>query len=216
MSSAFDQIEKFEMTVGLPKGFYHSLLKESDWGFIIKLHSLFEASATHILNLRIGDGCLEEALSYIDFSHSKYGKTKLLRKLGALNANQAKFLQWLSEIRNKMVHQVENVLFDLKNFVDSLDNNQKNGFCNKIGYSSGDEIPIANTKVPRNQFILENPKLSIWLTASDVLACICLEEEFVELDKQKNELTNREINFVRRIFNLSPLIEEVNQGKNGT
>ena len=35
---------------GLPRDFYLKLLDEPDWGFVIKLHSLFEAAATHILS----------------------------------------------------------------------------------------------------------------------------------------------------------------------
>jgi len=33
----------------LPDDFYNNLLKEDDWSFVIKLHSLIEASVTHLL-----------------------------------------------------------------------------------------------------------------------------------------------------------------------
>jgi hypothetical protein len=216
MNSPFDQILKFETTIGLPKGFYYSLLKESDWGFIIKLHSLFEASASHVLSLQLGNGCLEEAFSHLDFSHSKYGKTKLLKNLGAINSEQAKFLRWLSEIRNEMVHKIKNVSFDFELEVSSYNKDKQKSFCNTVGYISDGNITISNITVPRDQFILENPKLSVWLTASDVLACICLEEEYVELDRQKRELEIREINLAKKIRDMASLVKETKKGADET
>ena len=201
----FEEIARFERRVGLPSRFYLGLLEESDWGFVIKLHSLFEGAATHVLNLRLGSGKLESALAHLDFSDTRYGKSRLLLDLGIFSKEQYTFLRRLSEIRNLLVHQVKNVSFSFENYIGSLDNNQFRSLCDQIGYNTRDQICIQDLTIPRNQFIRENTKLVIWLTASDILGCLLLEEKLVDLETQKNELEARELAFARRIQDMYTL-----------
>lgn len=206
MTNAFKEITKFEEMFNLPKKFYLNLLEEQDWGFIIKLHSLFEGAATHVLNLRLGEGKIEPALSALEFGHEKYGKVTLLSNLGILNSNQVKFLRLLSELRNKLVHNIQNVSFSLTEYLNSIDKNQKKSFCERIGYNCNDPIKVSDKSVPRNKFIIENPKLSIWLTASDVLACLRIEEELVSLDRDKLKLNQETLGFAKKIIDMNALM----------
>src|SRR5688572_2981213 len=98
----FADISAFESQLGLPVGFYDKLLQEDDWSFIIKLNALFEAAATHILVVRLKAPELADALANLDFAHGKYGKLVLLRKLDAINKDQATLLRMLAELRNSL------------------------------------------------------------------------------------------------------------------
>jgi len=210
-SEVFEEIAKFERRLGLPAQFYLSLLEEADWGFVIKLHSLFEGAATHVLSLRLGSGKLEAALAHLDFSDTKYGKSRLLLDLGILAKDQYTFLRKLSELRNLLVHQVRNVAFSFEQHVASLDPNQLKSFCDQIGYNTRDHITIEAVVVARNQFIRENAKLTIWLTGSDILGCLLVEEQFVELEANEKQLKAQELAFARRIDDMYALIPLVSR-----
>jgi len=209
MDDSLKEIAQFEKKFNLPDNFYLNLLKEQDWGFVIKLHSLFEGASTHVLNLRLGDGKIESALSYLDFGHTKYGKVKLLSKLSLINSQQSSFLRLLAELRNELVHRIENVTFSFQEYLKIVDENKRKSFCERVGYNCNDPIPIAGKKVPRNKFILENPKLSIWLTASDVLASLRVEEEFVKLEEEKRKFELEKLEFSKKIADMNDLIVQV-------
>lgn len=185
MTEIFDEVAAIERRLGLPTGFYQSLLAESDWAFVIKLHALFEAVATHTLVIKLGHDSLEESLSRIELSDSRYGKAKLLRDLGAITGEQAGFIRFLSEIRNKLVHRIENVGFLFEAHVADLDSNQRARFVQWAGLGVRDEIQLRDKTVAKRDFVLQNPKLSIWMTASEVVACLRLEEEFADLERQE-------------------------------
>lgn len=209
MSEVFLEIAKFEQRLGLPSRFYLDLLKESDWGFVVKLHSLFEGAATHILSMRLGGGKIESALAKIDFGNANFGKSRLLRDLGIITQDQYNFLRLLSELRNNVVHRIQNVQFSFENHLNSMDKNQFKAFCSRVGYNTKDQIKIGDTTVPRNQFLRENTRLSVWLTASDILGCILVEEQFVQLKDQQRKLEQEELAFSRSIRDFLPLISQV-------
>jgi hypothetical protein len=198
VNSPFDRIRQFEEQVGLPENLFLYLPNEDDWSFVIKLHALFEGAATHVLSIRIGGGCLEEELSHLDFAHPRFGKTRLLRRLGVINAPQAKFLQLLSETRNRLVHSVQNVAFSFDEHVEAMDENQFAAFCDKVALGQSGPVSIHDKEIPRHQFVSENPKLCIWLAASDVLACICVEEDFAEIEERQRSMERAQIEFYER------------------
>ena len=212
MDDAFKEIARFEKKFKLPISFYLKLLDEHDWGFVSKLHSLFEGAATHILNRRLGEGIIELALSHLDFGHTKYRKVTLLSNLDILNSKQVSFLQLLTELRNKLVHRIENVAFSFEDYLRGFDKNKKKSFCDRIGYNCNDPILVAGQKISRNEFIIANPKLSIWLTASDVLACLRVEEEFVNLEKDKRKLELEKLEFAQKINDMNDLIIRILAG----
>lgn len=206
MDQVFQEIARFEQRLGLPAKFYSSLLEETDWGFIIKLHSLFEAAATHVLSIRLGCGRIENAIAHVEFGNPKFGKCRLLLDLGVLTNNQYVFLGLLSELRNRLVHRVQNVSFSFDSFLSGLDKNQLKSFCDKAGYNTPESIELGEIRIARNQFIRENAKLTLWLTSSDILGCILVEERFAELEEQQRELEKRELDLARSIRDLTPLL----------
>ncbi|QCF26718.1 hypothetical protein [Hydrocarboniclastica marina] len=214
MSSVQGEIQAFEEKMGLPKDFYMSLLSEGDWSFLIKLHALFEAAASHILTIRLGNGRLEGPFSYLELSNKNYGKATLLKELGAITGDQKKFIQALSELRNQLVHKIGNVAFSLDEHVERMNKDQLKSFASKFGHTFDDPMSIQGQSVSRVKFVKENPKLAIWVTASDVLACILVEETFAEVEKAKRELLERQAHMSTKIFESLSLFKSTVQTEN--
>lgn len=177
----FADVAQFEKQLGLPEGFYDRLLKEDDWSFVIKLNALFEAATTHILVVRLQAPELEEALAHLDFAHSKYGKVVLLRKLEAITKEQAALLRMIAELRNDLVHDVSSVGFSFSAYVSSLDENQLERLIRAFGRGVADPVPIAKKNIPRKDFVKSNPKIALWITSIEVLACLYLEKAMTDL-----------------------------------
>ncbi|RQW68679.1 hypothetical protein EBB56_21400 [Halomonas sp. YLB-10] len=196
MAEIFEDIKQFEERLELPNDFYLQLLKEDDWSFVIKLSALVEAGCTHILAHKLRNPELEDSFAYLEQCNSKVGRVVLLRKLGAINNEQAKILNSLAALRNNLAHKVSNVNFTFSEFTDSLDKNQRKNYVRDFGHGLKDEIDFGDVKVEKHTFVLENPKISMWLTLSEVLACLYLEIEVTEF-RIKAEILEQYVNLTR-------------------
>lgn len=177
----FEDIRKFEQKLGLPKDFYNHLLQEDDWSFVVKLNALFEGATTHVLTTRLHAPKLVDAFAHLDQLNSKVGKVALLRELGAITSEQSALLRQLGELRNELAHNIKNVRFSFSSYVSSRDTNQLAKLVKVFGHGVTEIIEIESLKIPREQFVRENPKLALWLTSAEVLACLYLEFEVADL-----------------------------------
>ena len=166
------EIKQLEKNIGLSTGYYSKLLSEDDWSFTIKLSALFEAVATEALSIKFGDSRVTESLSYLEYANPKSGKIVFLEKLGVITKEQFKFLKKLAELRNKLVHTISSTNFCFNDYIEDLDKNQKNNFVEIYGLGINKELKIKGHSLTSKDFILENPKISIWITAKEILACI--------------------------------------------
>ena len=182
MSSEIQQkVDEFEERLGLPQGFYTHLLKEDDWSFVIKISALIEAACTHILSYKFRHPELEDNFSYLEQGNRKVGRVALLKKSDALYDDQAKVLFSLAELRNSLAHNVKNTNFNFDEYIESLDKNQKKKFVNEFGSGIKDEIVVGEVIVKKATFVLENPKLAIWLTCHEIIACLYIEIERTDI-----------------------------------
>lgn len=179
--SLFDQVLRFEKQLGLPKGFYERLLREDDWSFVIKLSALFEGACTHVLTTRLHAPKLVDAFAHLDLLNSKVGKVALLRELDAVSPEQASIIRHVGELRNMLAHNVRNVSFSFTEHVAHLDKNQIDKLTKNFGNGLYETLEIGDQCVTREKFVQENPKLSLWLTAAEVIACLYLEFKVAEL-----------------------------------
>ena len=179
--SLFDQVRRFETRLGLPKDFYEQLLREDDWSFVIKLSALFEGACTHVLTTRLHAPNLVDAFAHLDLLNSKVGKVALLRELDAVTPEQASIIRHVGELRNMLAHNVRNVRFSFTEHVANLDRNQLDKLVKNFGNGLYETIEIGDQSVTRERFVRENPKLSLWLTAAEVIACLYLEFKVSEL-----------------------------------
>lgn len=112
-------IRGYETQLGIPDHFIVRLLREpDDWSFVIKLHGLLEGGlARKLLELFEKPG-LEKPFRKIQM-RTLIG---LADGLGALTKRSITFLEALSELRNKLVHDVANVTFRLQAWATEADN----------------------------------------------------------------------------------------------
>jgi hypothetical protein len=167
---ALENIQNLVEKLGLQKEFFLKLSGEDDWSFLIKLNALFEAVSTDLLCKRLDAPELEDAFAHLDYGHPKYGKAKLLRKLGCLTKNEESFLKLLYELRNRVAHKVADTSFCLSEHVNSLDANQKRNFLNAIVADGDAQIWWNGEFRPKVEAIAAYPKLMMMYTAGDILA----------------------------------------------
>lgn len=173
----FAEVEAQGVRLGLPAGFYSNLMREDDWSFVIKLNALVEAACSDALAARLHAPELAACLATLDLGHSKHGKVVLLRTLGAINKEQAATLQLLYELRNRLAHNVSELGFSFQRYVEAMDKQQLASFVLRAGHG----IKAGPQGEPVSTFVPANPKLSVWLTVAEVLACLHLEHDAAEV-----------------------------------
>ncbi|NLS13848.1 hypothetical protein HGP28_13200 [Vibrio sp. SM6] len=166
-----EYVAELEVKLGVPENFIWSLTNEDDWSFVIKLNALFEAIATQAIVVKLGCAELEDSLSYIDFGNSKFGKVTLLKKLGCITSSEAKFLQMLFELRNKLAHNISFVTFTFQSHLNSMDSNQFKSFVTAVKCDK-EKIYWNCKEQPREQYVISHTKILILLTATDLLVSL--------------------------------------------
>lgn len=165
-------IGEFEKRVGLPTGFVYSLAQEDDWTFVIRIHALYETALTHILATTFGNEKLEEALAELSMAH----KLKLASACGLFDKEDRGMLHALSNLRNKLVHSVDQVKFSFFTYLS--DQNRKKKFLESFAQIWPDPIILpGDRKVKREAFVIENPRITVWLWCQRILANVYLEHE---------------------------------------
>ncbi len=195
---AIELITTSESRLGVPDGFFRSLPKEDDWSFVIKLHAVFEAAATSILSKKLGEE-IEEVLARLELGNVKTGKMAFIKKLGLMSTWHFTFIQHLSTLRNMLVHKVENVSFSFTQHVENLDKNQFKAFVKAMGFNLDARIETNDgTVISCEEFIRQNTKNCIWLSAADVLACLELEEQLLGA-KAKQQLLEIQVETLKSL-----------------
>jgi energy-converting hydrogenase A subunit M len=108
-----DEIPKLEEALGVEDGFFSKLSEEDDWSMIIKLHSLIEAAISELLAKRLKKDILVDAFSNMELSNKKSGKMAFVKALDLLDEPERRYISSLSELRNKLVHNVQNVNYQM-------------------------------------------------------------------------------------------------------
>ncbi|WP_290436652.1 hypothetical protein [Aeromonas caviae] len=168
MDAISKEVSALESKLGLPSGFYNALLTEDDWSFVIKLSALFEAASGQALWAKLQHPEIENELSYLEQSK----KIALVTKLNIITKEQSTFLIKLSELRNKLVHNINKVTFDFNALTSSFDKHAKRSFANVYGHGIHENFTVDNVSFNRTNFTVENPKVAMWITAQEILACL--------------------------------------------
>ena len=144
-------IEDLESTLRIRRGFMDSLVKESDWAFVIQLHALVESAMNFLLGQAIGKPELDDVISHLELSGSRCGKVKFLEKLDLLDSNERRFIRFLSELRNDLVHNISNVEFSFESHIASMDRNKKEAFVNAVRFACAEKILIEDHVIPSSE-----------------------------------------------------------------
>lgn len=169
--SLAELVPLLERKLGLQPGFFESLDgdDESDWSFIIKAHALIEAAVSHLLTEHLGRPELNDIFSRLDMSNKATGKAGFVEALGLLEKSERRFVSSLSELRNKLVHDVRNVNFDLAAHLESMDAKKQDEFLKNFNLLSSEV-----TDDIRNLFRFD-PRQALWYASMAFLGSIYLK-----------------------------------------
>lgn len=211
---AFAFLKEFEEELGIKAGFFFRLLKEDDWSFIIKLHSFLEAAVTHMLIEALGKPELQDIIARFEISNLKTGKLAFTKSLALLDKDSQRFIQKLSEVRNKLVHDVSNVNIELKSFFSSAEEGDKKGFLKAFHWGHEKrkvvKYKLNNEEVYSLQEVLKcmtfdmleiAPKLTIWLGSIIVLLQIYSTVLGKRLERMERELSIEIIDLMSNVIN---------------
>jgi hypothetical protein len=185
--------QALEEELSIPAGFLQAIYKEDDWSFVIKGHAFLEAAATHLLTSLAGDRKLEKVFSNLELSNTKTGKLAFLKALSNLSKSERRLIRQFSELRNMLVHDISQASFNLKDYALSLDTKQKQSFVKSFSYFlTGGEIDLKDKKTSVEEYVIKEPKKSIWFSLILLLGIIYLLHDTARI-KQENEVLKREL-----------------------
>jgi hypothetical protein len=140
-------------TVGISRSLLDSLDADDDWTFVIKMHGILEAALNHLLLARLDNPNLARIISRLETSNARTGKLAFIKAYGLLEDNACLFVQTLSEIRNRAVHDVKNFDLTLQKYLARLDRQQlknwKTAMTSWIGRTPSETVRNITVSHPR-------------------------------------------------------------------
>ena len=191
LSQIIDQIyriRELEKELGLPKQFFENIKDEDDWSFVIKLHALIEASITNILTDKFLEHDFADIFSQMELSNKRTGEIAFIKKLNLLPKKFRNFISQFSELRNILVHEISNVEFNFKTYVDKLNNNKKKVLAEALAAGVTKTTCVNNATSYRFEQFAKDPKLCVWLSALCLISTITVQKDLcsIERSQQKN------------------------------
>lgn len=184
--TAKESIRSLEVEVGVELGFFESLLDEpSDWSFVIKLHAIFEAAVAFCLAEELGRRELVDVFTYTELSRDKTGKVAIADALGLFTKRERRFLRSLSELRNRLVHDVSNTRFSFETHLSEMTPEQRSAFYQRFELDiEQDYVEVGDEKVPREEVFLQHPRFGIWVCAMVLLEYLYQHKELTRARRE--------------------------------
>jgi hypothetical protein len=196
LPTMFEHVAQFEKEYHLADGFLKSLLRESDWSFVIKIHALLEASVSKLL-AEVLDPKLLPVFKRIELSNKQIGKLRFADALGVLGKDERRFIYRISELRNDLVHDISQVEFSFKSYIEQLDPKQLEVFTDALTSFS-----VAEAKEEWTSNATNFPKETIWLATIRILIWSSLRTLQAGLERSMMELTQKELELAKKEENV--------------
>ncbi len=154
--------------------FLLDLLKEDDWTFVIKAHALIEAAVTQMLVEHLGEVELTKIIELLPLSDTRTGKIAVARQLTLLDDKQRRFIRYFSELRNSLVHRLDNLGFTFENYVSTLDTNQRRNLKESVAWFADDELMRKEWETIAE----DNPRAGIYMAVHCLVAhCVLMSQQ---------------------------------------
>ena len=140
--------------------FMLSILKTDDWSMIIKAHALIETIVTELIIAQTEEEKLKSLIERLPLSDEQIGKLKITKDYNLLTSEQRTFVKRFSELRNMIVHKFENINFNLKEHINSLDKNKKKSWLKTITWYADDK----DTREKWETISIEHPSIGLWFS----------------------------------------------------
>ena len=108
-------------------------------------------------------------------------------------------LRALSNLRNKLVHSVDQVAFSFSTYLS--DQNRKKRFLESFRQVWPDPIILpGDIQAERDAFVIENPRITVWLWCQRILANVYLEDELRRLREESTALNQEQAETFRKLL----------------
>lgn len=173
-------IDGLQEKLGLDSLFFARLIDEDDdWSFIIKVHGLIEALCTNLLVHHFQEEKIANNISRLELAGKGCSKLEFLASLDLVSKQNRSLIVSLSELRNKLVHDISKINFSLSEYASELNKDQLKSFAVrfspfeslvrscpydedlKIGFQPN-EVEACSLDKMRER-ARKNPRLHIWL-----------------------------------------------------
>lgn len=170
--------------------FMLSLINKPDWTLVIQCHTLIESVITELLVSRMAQQELKEFLYRLPLSDDSFGKLRLVKDYNLLTKEQRTCIRKTSELRNLLVHRVENIEFSFIDFFEQLNNNnnKKKSWVNAFCWDGDSKLrELFDTK----------PRYAFWLSLFSLISTIQIE---ISHANGKNSIEGLSIEYMNEIF----------------
>jgi hypothetical protein len=200
-----------EQDLGVPSDFFHHLLDDNDWSFVIKLHALIETSITHALVTFFDKPELRSVFSRLPLASTSTGKLAFVQELQLLDRPSVRFVQALAELRNGFAHNPANVVITLGDFLAQSPNKDSLESRFRWGYSAAKDI---RCKVDDDHYDLHEVtkymavvcfehaqhKLAVWLSSIIILRQLYIVTVNKRLDSEVSALNSGLLHLLGKIL----------------
>ncbi|GAL86070.1 hypothetical protein MYP_3299 [Sporocytophaga myxococcoides] len=170
--------------------FLLSLLEEDDWSLVIKSHALIESIITELIVVKVNEIKLKSFIERLPLHGDQSNKIKIIKAYDLVPDSQIRFIKMLSEIRNNIVHKVENIDFDFMNHLNNLDKNQKKQWKDSLNSC----MMTKDVENKMNEFSLNNPRIAVWFSlfvfVSEAMIKISEMKGLKEIDNESEKFAS--------------------------
>ena len=170
-------INELEQKLGVPVGLFKKLKDEDDWSFLIKTHALLELALAHLIHTELERPELAKFFRKLNIG-GEHGKLEVIKSLKLLDPHHFAYLRLLTDLRNKVAHDIRNVGFNLTDYLTPKTDNQLREFA-LTAFCIPVSEPLAMTKKVRSS-ILANPRSYLWHGAMDCLSTVYMKDQIAE------------------------------------
>jgi hypothetical protein len=165
----------------------YRLFKEDDWSLVIKTHAMLEAIVTDLIIARTNEAQLKSVVERLPLHDNQIGKLAIVKQYGLLTKGQLRFIRCASELRNELVHRLENIDFCFEQYVASMDGNQRKAWSESLTWHSLEtEASEAWSKAA-----LENTKVAFWFSVYMLVTIVVLDSETLKMREELDEMALR-------------------------
>ena len=161
-----------------------------------------------------GNVDLQKVFSLLETSNKSTGKIAFLKGLDIPYEKYRGFIQHLSKMRNKMVHNIENVGMTIKTYYNALQTD-KDDFRDKMTFAIDKKVDYKDKKLDKMELFELNPKIAIWYIAVECILELYSLVKIFEIADQ-TEGRKEDISKIHKDFfdKFSPIITEYLKSRN--
>lgn len=181
---AAEVIQFLPKTLGVPKEFITKLETDSDWAVVITVHAIIEAALNHAIIVTLNRPELTDIIVRLDTSDRDRGKMAFVKALDLLNQDERRFIHWLSTLRNKLVHRVENLTFTFPKWLSEMQPAAKKAFRETLAPAMNEE----RIRMSGADFCMAHPRIALMTNLITVMAHILVCDERAKKARLEAEL----------------------------